>query len=75
MDDRFAVAHALAESAPHQLEYRLVLPDGRVRRIRQRAEIVFSASSAARMVGLAEDITELGVVPRLPALRWGTPSS
>jgi predicted signal transduction protein with EAL and GGDEF domain len=61
-DDRMSVACAMTEYAPHRIEYRLVLPDGRVRTIHQEAEIVPDEQTdggPARMIGIAQDVTEL----------------
>jgi|GEM_PF-2465972 len=57
--DRDRVARAI-EGGPHTIEYRVVLPDGRVRVVHQDAELVSDPSTAHSMLqGAAQDITEL----------------
>jgi two-component system, cell cycle sensor histidine kinase and response regulator CckA len=58
-EDRPAVEHAMATAGPGawEAQFRIIRPDGGVRRIRQRAYPV--ASIPGRVAGIAEDETEL----------------
>jgi len=42
----------------HDLEYRIVRPDGQIRRIRNRAYPIFENGTLARYGGIASDVTE-----------------
>ena len=58
-DDRELVQRRLYPPLQHEIEYRIVRPDGSVRWIWDRAfPILDSSGKAIRIVGLAEDITE-----------------
>ncbi len=64
-DDRMLVAQAVLDTTPHRIEYRLVLPDGRVRTIHQEAELVRDESGLpVQMIGASQDITELRAAER-----------
>lgn len=57
--DRERVARALAEAAPHTIEYRVVLAGGRVRVVHQDAALVVDPSTGRTMLqGAAQDVTE-----------------
>jgi PAS domain S-box-containing protein len=63
-DDRFrvqeGVRRAMASEAPYDLEHRIVLPDGAIRHVRERAEVRFSADGRPiGMIGTVQDVTEL----------------
>ena len=47
-----------AAAAEHDLEYRIVRPDGQVRRIRNRAYPIFENGTLARYGGIARDLTD-----------------
>jgi DNA-binding response OmpR family regulator len=67
-DDRPAVARLLAVPAGHRVEYRIVLPDGRERNVHQEVElIVDEIDGKARLVGGAQDVTELRAAERRSA--------
>ena len=62
-DDRKALGRAmegaLNEDRPHDLEHRVVKPDGEVRVVHRRAEVVRGEDGeAVRMVGTVHDVTE-----------------
>jgi predicted signal transduction protein with EAL and GGDEF domain/DNA-binding response OmpR family regulator len=64
-EDRPAVARALASPSGHRLEYRMVAPEGRERKIHQEAEmIVDEVDGKTRLVGAAQDVTELRTAER-----------
>lgn len=51
---------ALEQGAPVDFEYRIIRPDGRVRRLHSRAELIADASgNPLRLTGTAQDVTEL----------------
>ena len=63
-DDRERVAAAVRRAVetcePIDLEYRIVRPDGRVRRLRSRAEVIVdTAGRPLRLAGTAQDVTEV----------------
>ncbi|HET7590342.1 MAG TPA: PAS domain-containing protein [Solirubrobacterales bacterium] len=63
-DDRAAVEQemrqAIATGAPVDFEYRIIRPDGRVRRLHSRAELIADAEGhPLRLTGTAQDVTEL----------------
>lgn len=59
-EDRARVEAALRESRAHQLEYRLVLPDGGEKVVRQDAEVAIDEETGAVLLsGAAQDVTEL----------------
>ncbi len=59
-EDRARVASALASPRPHQVEYRIVLPDGSERVVRHDAQIADDEDSGASLLsGAAQDVTEL----------------
>jgi PAS domain S-box-containing protein len=63
-DDRAFVGEemrqALETGAPVDLEYRIIRPDGRVRRLHSRAELIADANGTPlRLTGTAQDVTEL----------------
>jgi PAS domain S-box-containing protein len=54
------VQQALEEGAPVDFEYRIIRPDGRVRRLHSRAELIADADgNPLRLTGTAQDVTEL----------------
>lgn len=64
-DDRRRVEAAFAVGQAHSIEYRLVLPDGSERIVRQDAELVEDAETGARLLsGAAQDVTELRLAER-----------
>jgi PAS domain S-box-containing protein len=63
-DDRAFVEvemqQALETGAPVDFEYRIIRPDGRVRRLHSRAELIADANGRPiRLTGTAQDVTEL----------------
>jgi PAS domain S-box-containing protein len=63
-DDRAFVEAELREAVergtPIDLEYRIIRPDGRVRRLHSRAELVADADgNPLRLTGTAQDVTEV----------------
>jgi len=63
-DDRELVEsemeQAVATGTPVDFEYRIIRPDGRVRRLHSRAELIAGADGKAlRLTGTAQDVTEL----------------
>lgn len=51
---------ALETGAPVDFEYRIIRPDGRVRRLHSRAELIADADGTPlRLTGIAQDVTEL----------------
>jgi len=63
-DDRERVeaemSQALATGTPVDFEYRIIRPDGHVRRLHSRAELVAdTAGKPLRLTGTAQDVTEL----------------
>jgi PAS domain S-box-containing protein len=63
-DDRAFVEQemqqALETGAPVDFEYRIIRPDGRVRRLHSRAELIADADgSPLRLTGTAQDVTEV----------------
>lgn len=63
-DDRELVERQLREAVESgvsvDLEYRIIRPDGRVRRVRSRAELTAdSDGNALRLTGTVQDVTEL----------------
>jgi predicted signal transduction protein with EAL and GGDEF domain/DNA-binding response OmpR family regulator len=59
-EDRGRVEAALQDPRAHQIEYRLLLADGRERVVRQDAEIIEDPETGARLLsGAAQDVTEL----------------
>jgi PAS domain S-box-containing protein len=55
-----AVGRALETCGEIDMEYRIVRPDGRVRRVHGRAEVIVGDDGRpARMAGTAQDVTEL----------------
>ena len=56
-DDRALVAEAMAVAAPHQLDYRMVLPDGSERLVHQDAEVVDDDGRAV-VIGATQDVTD-----------------
>lgn len=55
-----AVARALETQSVYEVDHRVVLPDGRVRFIHERAELVMDAATGKplKFVGTAQDVTE-----------------
>jgi PAS domain S-box-containing protein len=50
---------AISQGAPHDLDYRIIRPDGEVRLIHEEGEVIRDGSGApVRMVGTVQDITE-----------------
>ena len=59
-DDRPAVASLFASPSGHRTEYRIATADGRERQVHQEAELVVDEmTSRTRLVGTAQDVTEL----------------
>jgi PAS domain S-box-containing protein len=63
-DDRDLVEsemeQAVATGTPVDFEYRIIRPDGRVRRLHSRAELIADPEgNALRLTGTAQDVTEL----------------
>jgi PAS domain S-box-containing protein len=63
-DDRELVAtemgQAVETGTPVDFEYRIIRPDGRVRRLHSRAELIADPEgNALRLTGTAQDVTEL----------------
>ena len=63
-DDRAQVEqemeHAVETGTPIDIEYRIIRPDGRVRRLHSRAELTADAAgNPLRLTGTAQDVTEL----------------
>ncbi|MBN2496416.1 MAG: PAS domain-containing protein [Deltaproteobacteria bacterium] len=55
-----AVERALRDRAPYFVTHRILLPDGSIRTVHERAEVTFdSAGKAVRMLGTVQDLTEL----------------
>jgi PAS domain S-box-containing protein len=51
---------AIESGAPVDIEYRIIRPDGRVRRLHSRAELTADAAgNPLRLTGTAQDVTEL----------------
>jgi PAS domain S-box-containing protein len=64
-EDRPGVARLLAAPSTHRAEYRMVTSDGRERKIHQEAElIVDEVDGRTRLVGAAQDVTELRAAER-----------
>lgn len=54
------IQQALENGAPVDFEYRIIRPDGRVRRLHSRAELIADADgNPLRLTGTAQDVTEL----------------
>jgi PAS domain S-box-containing protein len=54
------IQRAVDTGAPLDIEYRIIRPDGRVRRLHSRAELTAdSEGNALRLTGTAQDVTEL----------------
>jgi PAS domain S-box-containing protein len=54
-----SVEDALYKNKPYSIEHRIVLPDGEVRIVHERAEVAFNEEGkAVRMIGTVQDITE-----------------
>lgn len=63
-DDRAQVEREMAQAVetgtPVDIEYRIIRPDGRVRRLHSRAELTADAAgNPLRLTGTAQDVTEL----------------
>jgi PAS domain S-box-containing protein len=63
-DDRALVEREMQQAvetgAPIDIEYRIIRPDGRVRRLHSRAELTADAAgNPLRLTGTAQDVTEL----------------
>ena len=62
---RAAIDNAFYEDKPHDFEHRIVRPDGEVRWIHRRAEIVRGeGEESLRLIGTVHDITERKAVER-----------
>ena len=62
---RAAIDNAFYEDKPHDFEHRIVRPDGEVRWIHRRAEIVRrEGEESLRLIGTVHDITERKAVER-----------
>ena len=55
-EDRARVTDALASAAPHQIDFRLQLPDGSERLVHQEAEL---AGEDGVLIGATQDVTEM----------------
>ncbi|MGH9719323.1 MAG: PAS domain-containing protein [Bryobacteraceae bacterium] len=56
---RQAVAQAMSTRKPYSIEHRIVMPDGSVRYVQERAEVFYDdAGQPVRMVGTVQDITD-----------------
>jgi len=54
------IQQALEKGAPVDFEYRIIRPDGRVRRLHSRAELIADGEgNPLRLTGTAQDVTEL----------------
>jgi len=54
-----SVDRALKDREPHVIDHRIVLPDGTVRMVHERAEVTFDADGTpVRMLGTVLDVTE-----------------
>lgn len=54
------IGRAVESGAPVDFEYRIIRPDGRVRRLHSRAELIAdSDGNPLRLTGTAQDVTEL----------------
>jgi PAS domain S-box-containing protein len=54
------IQRAVETGAPLDIEYRIIRPDGRVRRLHSRAELTADPTgNALRLTGTAQDVTEL----------------
>ena len=54
-----SVDQALYENQPYSIEHRIVLPEGEVRVVQERAEVTFDpGGQPIRMIGTVQDITE-----------------
>jgi PAS domain S-box-containing protein len=54
------IQQALEEGTPVDFEYRIIRPDGRVRRLHSRSELIVDADGKPlRLTGTAQDVTEL----------------
>ncbi len=63
-DDRkrvdLAYKKAIEDHQPYEIEHRLLMPDGRIKQIRERGETLCAADGTAlRSIGTAQDITDL----------------
>jgi PAS domain S-box-containing protein len=57
-----AVRNAVETCEPIDLEYRILRPDGRVRRVHGRAEVIVDAAGRpVRLAGTAQDVTDVRV--------------
>ena len=64
-DDRAGVERLLGAGSGHRVEYRMVMPDGRERKIHQEAEVVVDEiDGKTRLAGAAQDVTELRTAER-----------
>jgi PAS domain S-box-containing protein len=62
---RAAIENAYCEDKPHDFEHRIVRPDGEVRWIHRRAEVVRGEEEESlRLIGTVHDITERKAVER-----------
>ncbi|WP_341744518.1 putative bifunctional diguanylate cyclase/phosphodiesterase [Azonexus hydrophilus] len=51
---------ALATRQPYEVEHRMVMPDGRIKQIRERGETIYDeAGKPLRSIGTAQDITDI----------------
>jgi diguanylate cyclase (GGDEF)-like protein len=58
-EDRSAVAALFDPPHAHQIDYRMILPDGRERSIHQEAELALDPDSGeSRLLGASQDMTE-----------------
>jgi diguanylate cyclase (GGDEF)-like protein len=63
-DDRDRVGAALRSGTSHQIDYRLVLPDGSERMVHQEAELVDDDDVGVVLSGATQDVTELRLAER-----------
>ncbi len=53
-----SIEHAVATGAPHQVEYRVVLPDGSIRWVEGKGRVEYEGTEPTRMTGVCMDVTE-----------------
>ncbi|HSD12063.1 MAG TPA: PAS domain-containing protein, partial [Patescibacteria group bacterium] len=67
---RAASTAALDDGKPYDLEHRIIRPDGRIRWVHEKADVIRDVSGkATQMVGVVQDITERKASERLLALQ------
>jgi PAS domain S-box-containing protein len=53
-----SIEHAITEGVLHQVDYRVVLPDGRIRWVEGKGRVEYDGSVPVRMTGVCMDVTE-----------------